>query len=158
MTPSIALIMSNPLPQNMLAAKFSIPFAVASALVLGRTGVGAFQSEQVANPQVLAMAQKVSVTADEAMSLRRYDYPAARVSVTLDNGRVLKESVTVQRGDARNPISQQQLESKFTELSRGVLGGAKTLQVIEMVQRLDQLTDIRTLTRLLRVGQVAAAD
>ena len=151
-TPSIALIMSNPLPQNMLAAKFSIPFAVASALVLGRTDVGAFQSEQVANPQGLAMAQKVRVTADEAMSLRRYDYPAARVSVTLDNGRILKESVTVQRGDARNPISQQQLDGKFTELSRGVLGGAKTLQVIEMVQRLDQLTDIGTLTRLLRVG------
>ena len=72
--------------------------------------------------------------------------------MTLDNGRVLEESVTVQRGDARNPISQQQLESKFTELSRGVLGGAKTLQVIDVVQRLDQLTDIRTLTRLLRVG------
>ena len=44
------------------------------------------------------------------------------------------------------------MEGKFTELSRGVLGGAKTLRVIDMVQRLDQLTDIRHLTRLLRLG------
>ena len=92
------------------------------------------------------------------VSFRRYDYPAATVSVTLDDGRVLEESVTVQGGDARNPISQQQLEGKFTELSRGVLGGDKTLRVIDLVQRLDRLTDIRHLTRLLRVDQVAATD
>jgi len=151
-TPAIALIMADPVPKNMLAAKFSIPFAVASALVLGRTDVGAFLSEQVANPQVLAMAQKVAVTADEAMSLRRYDYPAARVSITLDNGRVLEKSVTVQRGDAENPISQQVLEDKFVELSQSVLGEDKTLRVIDVVQRLDDLSDIRDLTRLLRVS------
>ena len=151
-TPAIALIMADTVPQNMLAAKFSIPFAVASALVLGRTDVGAFKPEKVANPEVLAMAQKVTVTADEAMSLRRYDYPAARVSITLDNGRVLEESVTVQRGDAKNPISRQQLEDKFTELSRGVLGEDRTLRVIDVVQRLDELSDIRHLTRLLRIG------
>ena len=150
--PSIALTMSNPAPQNMLAAKFSIPFAVASALVLGRTGVGAFLSERVANPQVLAMAQKVKVTADEAMNLRRYDYPAARVSITLDNGQVFEESVTVQRGDAENPISQQTLEGKFAELSRDVLGEDKTLRVMELVRSLDKLSDIRHLTRLLRVS------
>ena len=98
------------------------------------------------------MAQKVAVTADEAMSLRRYDYPAARVSITLDNGRVLQKSVTVQRGDAENPISQQVLEDKFVELSQSVLGEDKTLRVIDVVQRLDDLSDIRDLTRLLRVS------
>ena len=41
-TPSLALIMVEPAPQNMLAAKFSIRFAVAAALVLGQTDVGAF--------------------------------------------------------------------------------------------------------------------
>ena len=92
------------------------------------------------------------MTADEARSLRRYDYPAARVSITLDNGRVLEESVTVQRGDAENPISQQVLEDKFTELSRGVLGEKKTFSVVDAVQRLDELSDIRELTRLLRVS------
>ena len=150
--PPIALIMADPAPKNMLAAKFSIPFAVAAALVLGRTDVGAFQSEQVANPQVLALAQKVKVTADEAMSLRRYDYPAARVSITLDNGRVYEETVTVQRGDAENPISRQELVGKFTELSQDVLGGTNTLCVIDMVQNIEQLSDIRELTMLLRAS------
>ena len=98
------------------------------------------------------MAQKVKVSADEAMSLRRYDCPVAKVSVTLDTGRVLEESVPVQREDARNPISQQEPEGKFTELSRRVLPGAKTLRVTDMVERMEQLSDTRELTRLLRAS------
>ena len=148
-TPSIATSMSDPAPKNMLAAKFSIPFAVASAIVLGKTDVGAFRLEQLANPQVLEMAQKVKLIADDAMSFRRYDYPAARVSITLDNGRVIEESVIAQMGDAENPISQRALEEKFSELSYDVLGKDRTLRVIDTVQRLDKLSNVRDLTNLL---------
>ena len=111
--------------------------------------IGAFRLEQLANPQVLEMAQKVKLIADDGMSFRRYDYPTARVSITLDKGRVIEESVIAQRGDAENPISQQALEEKFTELSYEVLGKDGTLGVIDTVQRLDKLSNVRDLTNLL---------
>ena len=117
-----------------------------------QSDVSAFLPEQVANPGILALARKVKITADEAMSLRRYDYPAARVAVTLDDGRILEEGVTAQKGDAENPVSRQVLEDKFTSLSIDVLGEAGTLRVIDVVKHLDQLSDIRELTGLLRVS------
>ena len=70
----------------MLSAKFSIPYAVATAIVQGVTDVSAFQPERVADPQIQALAQKVTIEADARMDLRRYDYPTAKVTVSLEDG------------------------------------------------------------------------
>lgn len=151
--PPMALTMNNPAPENMLAAKFSIPYALAAAIVKGITDVAAFLPEQVADPEILGLAQRVEVVADPEMDLRRYDYPAAKVTVTLKDGRTLRENVTAHHGDAANPITHQELLNKFTALARDTLGEARTGQVIDVVSRLDELTDVRELTRLLGQAQ-----
>ena len=98
----------------------------------------------------ISMARRVEIVADPEMDLRRYDYPAARVSISLRDGQTLNESVTVHHGDYQDPASRQELEGKFTFLVQDILGPARTSQVIETVQRLDALEDIRELTALLR--------
>ena len=120
--PPIAQIMADPEPENMLAAKFSIPYAVAAAVCHGATDVSAFLPDRVGNRDVRQLAQKVEVAADDAMSLRRYDYPSARVSVHLRDARTLESSVVSQRGDATNPASREQLLGKFRSLAGPTLG------------------------------------
>lgn len=151
--PPLALTMNNPAPENMLAAKFSIPYAVAAAIVKGITDATAFLPEQVADPEILGLAQRVEVVADPEMDLRRYDYPAAKVTVTLKDGRTLRGNVTAHHGDAANPVTRQELRDKFTALARDTLGEARTGQVIEAVARLEEPNNIRELTRLLGEGQ-----
>ena len=75
--PPIVQIMANPEPENMLSAKFSIPYALAAGLVGGETGAPAFYREQVENPDIRSLAQRVQVLSDPEMNMRRYDYPAA---------------------------------------------------------------------------------
>ena len=147
--PPMALIMNDPEPKNMLAAKFSIPFGVAAALVLGTTNITAFYPERVSDPDILSLARRIEVVADGEMSFRRYDYPSSRVAVTLKDGRTLEQSVTAQHGDARNPASRVELIGKFTFLAVDTLGEARTQQVIEVVDRLDELDDVKQLTLLL---------
>ena len=48
-------------PQNQLSAKFSIPHAVAAALVRGRTDVTSFYPDQVAEADIRQLASKVTV-------------------------------------------------------------------------------------------------
>jgi 2-methylcitrate dehydratase PrpD len=84
------------------------------------------------------------------MNLRRYDYPAARVTLSLRDGRTLSESVVTHHGDYQSPASRQELEDKFTFLAQDTLREEQTKQVIETVDRLDTLEDIRELTALLR--------
>lgn len=147
--PPIAAIMTNPEPENMLAAKFSIPYAVAVAITTGATDISAFYPDRVGDPRIQELARHVKVVADPEMNLRRYDYPAAKIAVTLKDGRTFQKSVTAQYGDAHNPISHEELVGKFTSLASSVLGEERTQKVIDTVYRLDQLHSIRELTRLL---------
>ena len=147
--PPIAGIMAGPAPDNMLAAKFSIPYAVAAAVCNGRTDVTAFAPERVGNAGIRSLAARVQVLPDAEMSLRRYDYPAARVAVHLNDGCVLETGVVSQRGDFTNPRSRDELLDKFRLLANEALGHDGVGQAISIASRLDGLEDITELTSLL---------
>jgi 2-methylcitrate dehydratase PrpD len=142
--------MAEPAPATMLAAKFSIPYAVAAALVLGRTDLTAFEAEAIADPRVRRMAARVEIVADPAMNPRRPDdYPTAVVTVALADGRTLTDETTVVRGDAAAPVDPGEVIEKFEALAAPVLGSARTRAVVEAVDRIDELKDVRELTALL---------
>ena len=147
--PPIVQIMANPEPENMLSAKFSIPYALAAGLVGGETGAPAFFDEQVGNPAIRSLAQRVEVLPDPDMNLRRYDYPAARVAITLNDGRTVEGSAAAHYGDSHNPRPRADLLDKFRSLSAETLGGENTEKVIELTGRMDELADVEELTRLL---------
>ncbi|MCH7738225.1 MAG: MmgE/PrpD family protein [Chloroflexi bacterium] len=148
--PALATIMTDPEPENMLAAKFSLPYAVATAVVHNDTGITAFYEDRLHDPTTLALARRVDIVADPEMDLRRYDYPAARVAISLKDGRTLTEDVTAHHGDAQNPASREELEGKFNFLARDVLGDGGAARVVETVGYLDALGNVRELTRLLK--------
>ena len=148
--PTIAQLMDDPAPANMLAAKFSIPYAVAATVCYGKTDVSAFLPERVKDADIRRLAQRVEVVSDAEMNLRRYDYPAARVSVQLHDGRALQSSVISQRGDATNPASRELLLDKFRSLAGPALGDDGAERVIGTVGRMEILESIGELTTLLQ--------
>ena len=148
--PALATIMTDPEPENMLAAKFSLPYAVATAVVHHSTDITAFRPDRIKDPETLALAHRVEIVADPAMDLRRYDYPAAKVAVSLKDGRTLTNNVTAHHGDAQNPASREELVGKFNFLAGDILGEGNASRVVETVSYLDSLGNIRELTRLLR--------
>ena len=149
-TPAIAATMTDPEPANMLAAKFSLPYAVATAVVHNSTDITAFYPGRLEDPETLALARRVDVVTDPEMDLRRYDYPAAKVAILLKDGRTLTEDVTAHHGDTQNPASREELVGKFNFLAQDVLGEGGAARVVETVGYLDALENIRELTRLLK--------
>ncbi|HSF05275.1 MAG TPA: MmgE/PrpD family protein [Methylomirabilota bacterium] len=140
--------MSEPDPPNMLAAKFSVPYAIAAAVVMGGSGVAAFLDATRANPRVRELARRVEMRGDPAMSMREAG-PTARVTVTLRDGRVLTATTAVVRGDAANPVPPAELVAKFRALAGDVLGPSGTERVMEAVDRLPELKDVRDLAERL---------
>jgi 2-methylcitrate dehydratase PrpD len=131
----------------MLAAKFSIPYAVAASLVLGRTDLAAFDDAAVADPRIRRLAARVEVTSDPEMNPRRPDdYPTAVVTVALHDGRALTDATTVVRGDSAAPADLGEIVEKFEALAAPVLGAAGARAVVEAVDRVDELKDVRDLT------------
>jgi 2-methylcitrate dehydratase PrpD len=142
--------MADPSPANMLAAKFSVPYAVAAAVVKGTTDVSAFMDAVREDSQVRQLATRIEVSGDDTMSLRAGpDRPTARVSVELDDGRVLTREAAIVHGDTANPRPRAELEAKFRALAADVLDAARANEVVEMVARLEHLADVRSLTSLL---------
>jgi 2-methylcitrate dehydratase PrpD len=139
------LRMADPEPSSMLGAKFSIPYAVAAALVRGSADVTAFDSAALGDPKIRGLARRVEVSADSDMSPREVAHPTARVRITLRDGRTLVETTTVVRGDASNPVPAEDVVTKFRELTAPVLGELRAHRVLEAVHELDTLKDIRDL-------------
>jgi 2-methylcitrate dehydratase PrpD len=141
--------MADPDPATMLAAKFSIPYAVAAALVLGRSDVAAFEPEALADPRVRELARRVTVIPDAAMSPRGTDRPTAHVAIRLRDGRALEETTTVVRGDAANPVPADEIIAKFTALTAPVLGQSRAAGIVDSVREIDGLKNVQDLTALL---------
>jgi 2-methylcitrate dehydratase PrpD len=144
--------MSDPAPASMLAAKFSIPYAVAAALVLGRVDVAAFAEPALADPRIRSLAARVEVRVDPAMSPRRSDYPTAVVEVVRRDGRAHTASTTVVRGDFEDPVPGGEIVEKFLGLAGEPLGAARAQAIVRAVEETERLEDVRDLAALLGAG------
>ena len=117
---NLAAELTEKSPRNTLAAKFSLPFAVATRLVHGTSAMASFSWDAVRNPAVLALAQKVYVSEDPAMTRRLPMERPAWVLLTLVDGSTVVGEAGVNRGDDAAPYSREELASKFMDLSQRV--------------------------------------
>jgi 2-methylcitrate dehydratase PrpD len=121
---------------NGLSNRFSIPYAVAAAIVHGHTGPDAFTTD----PRVQRLAARVTVRAATDLDA---PYPAtrmpARVSVSI-GGRTSTRSVEHPYGHVTNPASPERLRAKFESIvPAGMVGLYEDLIGIE------DLGDVRQL-------------
>jgi 2-methylcitrate dehydratase PrpD len=107
-------------PRNQLQAKFSIPFAVATALLRGDTGPAAFTNEAI-TPEAVALAERVTVAVDDEIAARAPEKRGARVTIETSDKQFSQE-VAAPRGGEHDPFDETQLESKFHELVTPVIG------------------------------------
>ncbi len=112
----LAAELNDPRPRNTLAAKFSVPFAVASRIVRGESGLDSFTWEAVRDEAILSLAARVTVREDASMTRRLPQERPARVCIRLHDGSVLTAEVGANRGDDALPYSRDELRGKFMQL------------------------------------------
>ncbi|WP_228842336.1 MmgE/PrpD family protein [Halococcus agarilyticus] len=124
-TYAAAAKLDDPHPRNALAAKFSVPFAVATALRTGSTDAETFTNDAVA-PETLALAERVAVRVDEEIDARAPDERGARVTVTLADGTEASAEVRHARGGEADPFEPAELRTKFASLVAPAIGSERT--------------------------------
>ena len=67
----------------------------------------------------------------------------------LTDGRALEGACTIVAGDHGNRLPRQELLDKFRFLNEEAIDASRADRVIETVDRLEQLEDVRELTSLL---------
>ncbi len=114
---NFATILRNHRPQTGLAAKFSIEFAMACAIVARRVGLAELTDGFVQRPEVQGLMQRVETTTNTD-----YDptLPGAsmadQVTIRLKSGEALEgEKVRRARGHADRPLADPELFAKFAD-------------------------------------------
>jgi 2-methylcitrate dehydratase PrpD len=118
------------------AARFSIPYTIAAALVRGRVGLNEF--EDIHSSDIRKMMSRIRLVRDDAMG---HDYPEkwpARVVITMKNGESLTATVEYPKGDAKNPMSLEELQDKFRGLTDNILTSAEQDHFIRVSDELDR--------------------
>lgn len=144
--PLVLNLMGKTEPRTGLEGKFSIFHATAVALVTGRGGEQAFTDAAVRDPVVVALRQKVEATIDPAIKSDQVD-----MTVTLNDGRVLHKFIEHAVGSQDHPMSDAQLEEKFTGLTDGILPAPRSRALMDLCWRAWDLDDAG------KIGRAAAA-
>lgn len=143
MGPAQASMLRNHQPQTALEAKFSIEFAVASALVDREVGLRQLTDEFVLQDRVQDQFQKVhTVINHEPCPLEPAFALNDRVQIKLNSGQVIDSGdIRFPLGNALNPMTAQALRAKFVDcVDTGVRSGAKLeLSADELYGRLQHL-------------------
>lgn len=113
----LAAELNDPAPNNTLAAKFSVPFAVATRIFNNSSALSSFTWDAVRNPKILNLAKKVSVAHDPAMSARLPNERPSRVTIYLKDGSTRTGEAGVNRGDDASPYTREELREKFLNLT-----------------------------------------
>ena len=128
---------------SSFGARFSVPFALASILVHGKSGLASFDDSAVANPRVQALAQRVDLREEPAFTAR---YPAEQpvtVRIVMKDGAVHAGQCIVTKGEPSKPHTPDELTGKFFELGEPVWGRATTRNLYEGLMGLEDVADFR---------------
>lgn len=135
-------------PRTEYDAKFSLPFAVAAALLDGHVGVGTFTEARLDDPALLALAARVRYTVDPDSPFPR-TFPG-HVRIRLADGRLLEERVPANRGGPDFPLPVGEIVDKFRDNAGRALPESRARELEKAALALDGLDDIRALMSLAR--------
>jgi 2-methylcitrate dehydratase PrpD len=122
--------------RNERDARVSIHHTAAVALLFGAAGLREYSPDMVADEGVRAFRSRVRAVLD-----RDLHRGAARVDLTLRDGRAVSATVLDARGSAAHPLSDGEIEAKVRDLAKRA-GPRDVTAIIEAVWRLDSAPNV----------------
>jgi 2-methylcitrate dehydratase PrpD len=136
---------------SSFGSRFSIPFALASILHHGKSGLGSFDDAAVASADVQALAQRVDLQEDKAHTARYPKETPCELKIVMKDGTVHLGSCGIMKGEPANPHKPSDLEGKFFELGTPVWGEPTTRKLFEGLMDVESVGDFRAFAQTLEL-------
>ena len=128
---------------SSFGARFSVPFALASILYHGRSGLKSFDEAAVANREVQALVQRVDLQEDKAFTARFPQEQPVTVRMVMKDGSAHEGQCVITKGEAAKPHTSADLTGKFFELGEPVWGKPTTQKLYDGLMKLEDIADFR---------------
>lgn len=136
-------------PTTKETADHSLPFVIAAAVADGNVLPDSFSDEKLKDPRIWDLLGKIKVVADPEIDAMFPGVKRARVSITSTAGETHTAQVDHAKGSPQNPMSDDEIVSKFRANAEGVIESSRQDEIIDWTWRFDELTDIGEYMRLL---------
>lgn len=136
-------------PQTLMAARLSIPFCLALTAVDGGVTIQNFNEGRIFDPRVREVMTRINVKPDPKLDNLYPEMFPAEVEVVLKDGRRILEREYYPKGSYKNPLTDDELKSKFLNLATTTLPEEQARRIINTIDRLEELRNISELTSIL---------
>jgi len=126
-------------------AKFNFPFCIATALRYGRVGFRDFSTPRLADPEIRLLMAKVHLHADPELSRAYPSRWPARVEIHTAEGKTLDGACDFPKGDPENPLTEEEVISKFGELTAGLLSDSEARAIAQGAMDLENIPRVNLL-------------
>src|SRR5687767_5343237 len=137
-------------PQGLTSAQLNLPYCVGTYLLEGDCGVDQFTEEKVADPQRMALGEKVEVHHDAEITAKGSKYRhMVRVELHLKDGTRMERTVESARGSEYKFASEADIVEKFEKLASKALPRRQIEELRDAMLGLDRLSDATKIAQLL---------
>lgn len=138
-------------PKTKETADHSLPYIVVAALMDGDITLQQFDNEHLNNKEIYDCVQKVTVAENKKYTdIYGRSFPN-RVTITLKHGNIYDKEVLDPKGHPNNPLTQEELETKFRNAAASLLSQEQQDRIIDTVWTLEKLQDIGKFMKLFKV-------
>ena len=143
-------------PRSIMAGQMSMPFITTFAFFYDLQDPEVWRDEILSDERILQFLDHVECRVDEEIEKRwRVTGGQGEVKITAQlKGGVERSAVIMHsKGTTENPMTEEEIRQKFLLLAGRRLPAERCDQIVTAVSRLEQITDLREFTELLRTEQ-----
>lgn len=141
-----------PQPENEMEARFSMEYAVALAITRGTLKLRDFEPGAIGDPKVRSWLPHVtmSLASPEPLPIADNGREPAEVRLQLKDGRELNRFMQHAKGVMQNPLSQDEVWTKFDDCIDGVVDVGRASAIRKHLQQFEHLERVSDLMHSLR--------
>ncbi|MHB1868475.1 MAG: MmgE/PrpD family protein, partial [Nitrososphaerales archaeon] len=135
-------------PKTKETADHSLPYIVGMALLEGKIQNSTYSQRNLVNPEIISFLEKITVTEDKDLTSSYPSEIANRIIVKLRDGKTITKQVNIPKGHPRNPMTQDEIVSKFKLLTKRFLKDSQMEKIIDFVWNIEKKDDVSLLPKL----------
>jgi len=146
-------ILSDPAkyaPNTKETADHSLPYCIAAGIIWGKVTPEEFRQEKIDDPRIQKHIHKLKVKANPEFEPLFPEKQPNHVTIRTTDGRSFEHRVDYPKGDPRDPMTMEEIETKFHALASPVVSEKRRGEIKEAIQRLEEIENVGELMQLLK--------
>lgn len=132
-------------PANRESADHSLPFTIATALQDGVLTSASYAEERLVDTRIKQIMDKVRVSKSAELTRGFPERSSTRMTILTSDGKTRSHFQEHPKGNAGNPLSDSELETKFMDLYQPWGRDASARRALDALWRLEQATSLASL-------------